>query len=68
MYNLSFCPYWFFYTNNNGLNITSNWVTILSNIYPISIKEVSEIPNNINIAKYLSISGPSHEILPKIFL
>jgi len=66
MYNLSFRPYWFFYTSNNGLNITSNWVTVLSNIYPIPIKEVSKILNNINFAKYLGISSPSYKILPKI--
>ena len=68
MYNLSFRLYWFFYTNNNGLNIASNWVTILSNIYPIPIKKVLEISDNINITKYLSIGGLSYEILPKIFL
>ena len=68
MYNLSFRLYWFLYTNNNGLNITSNWVTILSNIYSIPIEEVLKILNNINIAKCLGISGLSYKILPKIFL
>ena len=68
MYNLSFHLYWFFYTNNNGLNITSNWVTIFNNIYPIPIEEVSKILNNVSIAKYLSISGLFYKILPKILL
>jgi len=68
MYNLSFRPYWFFYTSNNGLNITSNWVTILSNIYPIPIEEVLKILNNINVAKCLGISSPSYKILPEILL
>ena len=68
MYNLSFYLYWFFYTNNNSLDITSDWVTILSNIYPIPIEEVLKILNNINIAKCLGISGLSYKILPKIFL
>jgi len=68
MYNLSFRPYWFFYTSNNGLNITSNWVTVLSNIYPIPMEEVLKILNNIDIAKCLGISSPSHKILPKILL
>ena len=67
MYNLSFRLYWFFRTNNNGLNIASNWVTILSNVYPIPIEEVLKIPNNINITKCLGVSGPSYKILPKIF-
>jgi hypothetical protein len=68
MYNFSFRPYWFFYTNNNGLNIASNWVTIFSNIYPIPTEEVLKILNNINIAKCLGISNLSHKILPKILL
>jgi len=68
MYNLSFYLYWFFYTSNNGLNIASNWVTVLSNIYPIPIKEVLKILNNINITKCLGVSGLSYKILPKIFL
>ena len=67
MYNLSFRLYWFFYTNNNGLNIASNWVTVLSNVYPIPTEEVSEILNNINIAKRPGIGGLSYKILPKIF-
>jgi len=68
MYNLSFRLYWLLYSNNNGLNVTSNWVTVLSNIYPIPIEEVSKILDNINISKYLSIGSLSHKILPKIFL
>jgi hypothetical protein len=67
MCNLSFRLYWFFYTSNNGLNITSNWVAILSNIYPISIEEVLKILNNINIAKCPGVGSPSYEILPEIF-
>jgi len=61
MYNLSF------YISNNSLNITNNWVTIFSNVYPVPIEEVLKILNNINIAKCLGISGPSYKILPKIF-
>jgi len=67
MYDLSFRLYWFFYTNNNGLNIASNWVIVLSNVYPIPIKEVLKILNNINIAKCLGIGGLSYKILLKIF-
>ena len=66
MNNFSFCPYWFFYTNNNSLNIASNWVTIFNNIYPIFIKEVLKILNNIDVAKYLGISSLSYKILPEI--
>jgi len=68
MCNFSFRPYWLLCSNNNGLNITSNWVTVLSNIYPIPIEKVLKILDNINISKYLSISSLSHKILPKIFL
>ena len=67
MCNLSFYLYWFFYTNNNGLDITGNWVTIFSNIYPIPTEEVLKILSNINIAKCLGVGGPSYKILPKIF-
>jgi len=67
MYNLSFHPYWFFYTNNNGLDITGNCVTVFSNIYPIPTEEVLKILNNINIAKCLGVGGLSYKILPKIF-
>jgi len=67
MYNLSFRPYWFFCINNNGLDITSNWVIIFSNIYPIPIEEVLKFLNNINIAKCLGVGSPSYKILPKIF-
>jgi len=31
------------------------------------MEEVSKFLNNINIAKYLGVSGPSYKILPKIF-
>ena len=68
MCNLSFRPYWFFCTNNNGLNIASNWVTVFNNIYPVSTEEVLKILNNVSIAKYLGISGPFYKILPKILL
>ena len=68
MYNLSFRLYWFFCTSNNGLNIASNWVTVLSNVYPIPTEEVLKIPNNIDVAKRLGVGGPSYKILPKIFL
>ena len=67
MYNLSFRPYWFFYTNNNGLNIISNWVTVLSNIYSIPTEKVLKIPNNINIIKCLGVGSLSHKILSEIF-
>ena len=51
----------------NGLNITSNWITIFSNIYPIFIKEVLKILNNINITKCLGVGDLFYKILPKIF-
>jgi hypothetical protein len=68
MYNLSFRLYWFFCAGDNGLNITSNWVTVLSNIYPIIMEEVLKILNNIDVAKCLGISSLSYEILLEILL
>jgi hypothetical protein len=58
----------FFYTNNNGLNITSNWVTVFSNIYPIPIEEVLKILNNINIIKCLGVGSLFYKKNSKKFL
>jgi hypothetical protein len=57
----------FFYIKDLLLNIISNSTPIYRDKYSFLLKEVSKILNNINIAKCLGISGPSYEILPKIF-
>jgi hypothetical protein len=58
----------FFYVKDLLLNIISNITPIYRDKYSILLKEVLKILNNINISKYLGISGLSREILPKIFL
>ena len=57
----------FFCVKDLLLNIISNITPIYGNKYSILLKEVSKILNNINIAKYLSVSSLSHKILFKIF-
>ena len=58
----------FFYIKDLLLNIISNNAPICRDKYSVLPKEVLKIPNNINIAKCLSVGGPFYEILPKIFL
>jgi len=57
----------FLYIKNLLLNVISNNAPIYRDKYSILLKEVLKILNNINIAKYLGINGPSYKILPKIF-
>jgi len=58
----------FLYVKDLLLNVVSNNAPIYRDKYSILPKEVLKILNNINIAKYLGVSGPSYKILPKIFL
>ena len=57
----------FFCVKDLLLNIISNITPIYGYKYSILPKEVLKILNNINIAKYPSVSGLSHKILSKIF-
>ena len=58
----------FFCVKDLLLNIIFNNAPIYKDKYFILLKEVLKILNNINIAKYLSVGGPSYKILPEIFL
>ena len=58
----------FLYIKDLLLNVVSNNAPIYRDKYSILLKEVLKILNNINITKYLGVSGPSYKILPEIFL
>ena len=58
----------FFCVKDLLLNIIFNITPIYGYKYFILLKEVLKILNNINITKYLSVSGLSYKILPEIFL
>jgi len=57
----------FFCVKDLLLNVVSNSTPIYRDKYSFLLKEVLKILNNINITKYPGVSGPSYEVLPKIF-